>query len=152
MNAYVADYKRELLEALIRERVSDWAQIERGLSRVRSDFLPNPNEFAQSCRVQPEDLGLPSLDESFHQAVTRNTSKHPAVIFALRQTDSWALQRMPEADARKVWAKLWGKTVEHVIAGGELPQPMVQIEDMPRPKASRETAMAAMGSLRGMFA
>lgn len=57
INSYVADYKRELLEALVREGVSDMAQIERGIAAIASDFLPNPNKFAKDCKGNGEITG-----------------------------------------------------------------------------------------------
>lgn len=57
INGYVADYKRELLAALVREGVSDWAQIERGMASIASDFLPNPNKFARECKGAGEITG-----------------------------------------------------------------------------------------------
>lgn len=57
INGYVADYKRELLDALVREGVSDWEQIERGIASIASDFLPNPNKFARECKGGGEITG-----------------------------------------------------------------------------------------------
>lgn len=57
INSYVADYKRELLEALVREGVSDMAQIERGIGAIASDFLPNPNKFSRDCKGSGEITG-----------------------------------------------------------------------------------------------
>lgn len=57
INAYVADYKRELLQALVRNQVTDWAQVERGIAAIASDFLPNPNRFAEDCKGRNEITG-----------------------------------------------------------------------------------------------
>lgn len=57
INSYVNDYRRELLEALVREGVSDMAQIERGIAAINSDFLPNPNKFARDCMGNGEITG-----------------------------------------------------------------------------------------------
>lgn len=57
INGYVADYKRELLDALVREGVSDLAQVERGIAAINSDFLPNPNKFARDCKGGGEITG-----------------------------------------------------------------------------------------------
>jgi len=152
VNAYAADYKRELLEALVRERVSDLRQIERGLAGVTSDFLPNPSKFARSCLPSPEELGIPSESEAFQQAIGNATVKHPAVVFTLRKTDSWALKRAPADEAKRQWRDLWTATVRHVVDGGELPAKTLQIEDKPKPKASKDTAISAMDNLKGLFA
>lgn len=54
---YVNEYKRVLLEALVREGVSDVSQIRRGIAAIKSDFLPNPDRFAHDCKGGGEITG-----------------------------------------------------------------------------------------------
>ncbi|PCI54198.1 MAG: hypothetical protein COB36_10940 [Alphaproteobacteria bacterium] len=54
---YVADYKRQLLEALMREGVKEWGQVQRGLDATTSAFLPNVNDFAKQCMGGNEITG-----------------------------------------------------------------------------------------------
>jgi hypothetical protein len=53
----VADYKRQLLEALIREGVTKWEQVQKGLDGTTSAFLPNVNDFAKQCMGGDEMTG-----------------------------------------------------------------------------------------------
>lgn len=57
VDAYVSDYKRQLLEALIREGVTKWEQVQKGLAATTSPFLPNPNDFAKLCMGNGEITG-----------------------------------------------------------------------------------------------
>lgn len=51
------EYKRTLLEALMREKVSKWEQVEKGLAEIDSPFLPNPNKFAKDCKGSGQITG-----------------------------------------------------------------------------------------------
>ena len=55
--AYVGSYKAALLESLIRGGVVRWDQIETGLNRIKSDFLPNPDKFVDLCLKTDEITG-----------------------------------------------------------------------------------------------
>ena len=57
IQGYVNEYKRALLEALVREGVNDWGQVKRGLAAIASPFLPNPNQFAKDCKGGNEITG-----------------------------------------------------------------------------------------------
>jgi len=57
VQSYVNEYKRTLLEALVREGVHDWNQVKRGLASIKSPFLPNPNDFAANCAGTGEITG-----------------------------------------------------------------------------------------------
>lgn len=57
VNSYTADYKRQLLEALMREGVTKWEQVQKGLDATTSAFLPNVNDFAKLCMGNGEMTG-----------------------------------------------------------------------------------------------
>ena len=99
-------------------------QIRGGLTKMVKDpqfksWPPNALEFRALCLPSEADLGLPTADEAFAQAVGNRPGqqKHPAVIHALRQIDSYALRLADEATARKIWAEAWSSTVGQVAGG-----------------------------------
>jgi hypothetical protein len=131
--------------------------VQNGISRTcreyeRGDFPPNPLDFRLLCMPTNEDLGLPSDDDAFNQAVGNASEKHPSVIHTLRNMgdEVYKLRRSESGKAEKIFKKHWDKTVEHVMAGGELPEVEKQVEDKPV-KASTETAAEGMTALRGLF-
>lgn len=131
--------------------------IRLGLGRMATerryaDWPPAALEFRALCLPTAEDMGLPTEAEALAQAVGNRTAKHPAVIHTLREhIDGHNLRRMTEMDARRAWAKAWAATVDYVASGGDLPEPVAEIEDKPV-RASRETAVGALSGLRGMLA
>lgn len=93
-------------------------------------FVPTLAEFIELCLPQGEDFGLPTVDEAFKQAVMRQTDKHPAVVYCLRQmTDVVKFRESPTKEAEKIFNEAWAKTVQHVANGGELPEREKQIEN-----------------------
>lgn len=106
---------------------------------------PTALEFRALCIPSGEDIGFPSLDEAFQQAVGNRTEKHPAVIHTLRHLDRYALRRMPGADAQRAFAKAWQKTIDDIAAGGELPAAPIGLSDdtVAKPKRERTPEEAA---------
>ena len=110
------------------------SMISKGLSKMIADprfetFPPKPPQFRRLCLPAAEDLGLPGDEQAFRQAVGIDSTKHPAVIYALRTIDSHRLRTESAAVARAMFAAAWAKTIEHVSAGGALPAPEKQITE-----------------------
>jgi hypothetical protein len=117
---------------------------------------PTALEFRALCIPSGEDIGLPSLDEAFQQAIGNRTEKHPAVVHTLRHLDSYALRRMPGADAQRAFARAWQKTIGEIAAGGELPAAPIGLSDdtVAKPKRHRtpEEAARCSAMLAGILA
>ena len=50
LDSYANEYKRILLEGLVRERINDMEKIKVALEQVDTDFLPNPERFIKLCK------------------------------------------------------------------------------------------------------
>ena len=132
-------------------------QVKHGLARIAEDpvawkWPPNLMEFRVLCLPTSEDFNLPSEDDAFSQAVGSASDKHPSVVMTLRDMgdEVYKFRRAESEKARRIFKKHWDKTVEHVMAGGELPEVEKQVEDKPV-KASAEVAESNLGGIRGMF-
>jgi hypothetical protein len=99
-----------------------------------------------------EDLGLPTAEEAYQQAVGNRTTKHGAVIYALRRLDSFALRQAREAEARRMFAAAWEAAITHRLAGGEFPDPVAELDHKRPVKAEPSTAEPHLSALKGMFA
>lgn len=161
-NEWATVYKRELMESLVRIGVRTERELRLGLARLKarkSDFLPNPDVFAELCLPDDDDLGLPSADTAYRMAVDWSrlsaADRHPAVLATLRQLDTWAWRRLDEQTARKQFAAAWQKTVDRVRAEGDgwLPDVPQQLEHgmatapVPRDEA-RQALAGILGGLR----
>ena len=131
--------------------------IKQGLEKMAAkpaylDWPPSALAFRDLCLPTSEDLGLPSDDDAFNQAVGNASEKHPSVIHTLRNMgdEVYKLRRSESGKAEKIFKKHWDKTVEHVMAGGELPEVEKQVEDKPV-KASAEVAENSLNDLKEMF-
>jgi hypothetical protein len=154
--AWADAYKRELLESLVRAGVGTEAALRNGVARLKArkrDFLPNPDAFAELC-FDGEALGIPDSDAAYRMAVDwprlPEAERHPAVLAALRQLDSWQWRRLDEETARKRFHAVWGKVVDRVRAEGLdwLPALPPQLPYQPPGQAaSQEQARAALGGI-----
>ena len=110
-------------------------QIRDGLIKMVQDpqfksWPPNALEFRALCLPTESDLGLPSMDEAFNQAVgNRPGEKHPAVIYTLLKMDAFVLRRMPADAALKEFTPRWAETVRMVADGGEIPDRQAALPD-----------------------
>lgn len=128
-----------------------------GIERMKNtpkfaEWPPNALAFRALCIPRGEDLGFPSLDEAFQQAVGNRTEKHPAVVHTLRHLDSYALRRMPGADAHRAFARAWQKTIDEIAAGGELPAAPIGLADDTVAKPKRERSPEEIQRCASMLA
>lgn len=145
----------------------DWAtilagitpkMIGTGIERMKmiekfQEWPPNALAFRALCLPSEADLGLPTAEEAFAQAVGNRSgqSKHPAVIHTLRKIDSYSMRKAPADVARKLWNSAWKETVEHVAKGGELsvdlvalPPPVEEYDDTESPLRHSKAMKAAI--------
>ena len=127
-------------------------QIARGLERCcedKGEFPPSPVKFMTLCMPSGEDCGLPSEDEALLQATGGATIKCPAVVFTLRNMGNAAfdLRRADSKRAAAMFSPRWAATIQHVMAGGELPEPAPEI-DHQHTKADRAEGNSFLAEMR----
>ena len=135
-------------------------EIGNALAKLAKDprfetFPPTPLAFRSLCLATSEELGLLSEPEAFAQAVRHGSDtrpRAPEVVFTLRQMgdSAYMLKRAEAGKAERLFAKYWIKTVEHVMAGGELPQVEKMIEEV-AVKAPPEVMKKGIDDLMNMF-
>ena len=134
--------------------------VKRGLAKMVADakfktFPPNALEFRELCLPASEDLGLPSEADAYRMALNWSAlppkQRHPAVLAALREMDSWAFRRMPEVEARKTFKADWDKVVGRVRAEGHGWLPEITIGELPshssQPKDAKAMGRAVLANI-----
>lgn len=131
-------------------------QIRCGIERCTTEnefrkFPPNPMQFLTLCLPRGEDMGLPSEAEALRQATGSSTQKHPAVSYTLRNMgdDVFALRRADSKAAAAMFGPHWAATIKHVMAGGELPEPELEIEHKHQ-RADKETGNAILAEMKAL--
>lgn len=149
-----AGARREWALGLIDANCTTREQISRGMRKARQHaqpWLPSVGMFIEWCKADSAELGLPSEEQAYQQAIGNASAKHPAVIFTLRQmTDSYGFRMMPADKSKKLWANAWQQTINHVERGGKLPKPELQIEKKETP-AEREESLKHIENIRKML-
>lgn len=128
------------------------AQVRKGLDKAkRREYMPKPSELAKDCFPRGEDMGLPSEAEALRQATGSSTQKHPAVSFTLRNMgdDVFALRRADSKTAAAMFGPHWAATIKHVMSGGELPEPELEIEHKHQ-RADKETGNAILAEMKAL--
>jgi hypothetical protein len=132
--------------------------IKVGLERVGGDkafsiWPPRPLQFRFLCLPRGEDLGLPNYDEAYRQATGQSTRKHPAVVYAIGLlSDPFAFRKVRAAQVESMFQEVWRKTLEFVMAGGELPERKEEIEEVSiKADPDSETVIHARESISRLF-
>lgn len=122
--------KATWVKALIDAGITDIQQIARGVRKARlsdNDFFPSVGRFIAWCRVSPDDLGVPPVDQAWIEVgrhahhVLEHQWSHPAVYEAGRRT-GWFELRTGTA-TRKSFAEQYQAVVSEVATGAEFVLP-----------------------------
>lgn len=159
---YAKGYKRELLESLIASGVDDARLIERGLMTAKakgSDFLPNPGKFVEWCKIQPQDFGLPSVEQAYQEA-SRELGKHtmarkwthPAIYAAACACGTSYLKSESETKALPRFEGVYRDICERVMAGEQFQLPESErLEKQPDRPVPKAVAKGHLAKLKDLF-
>lgn len=99
----LAATKREWVFAFIDAEITTTEQLKKGLSKCRlapSPFIPSPGQFIEWCKVEPEDIGAPSIRFAYDEACTNSRAyetkknwSHPTVKHAAVAVGSMRLSQ-----------------------------------------------------------
>lgn len=159
VNLWAKDYKRELLDALIRHQVSDWRMVDRGLSSVTTPWLPNQDQFAEWCKLTHADFGMPDPVEAYVEACSQYSVptfkrkwSHPAVYAAAAKTGSMFLRSHTEKTALPTFKRNYQEFVEKVMAGEKLEIPESErLEKKPDRPLSKKENLSRLDGLKNLF-
>ena len=120
--------KKVWVKTLLEGKITTHEQIRIGMKRARAsgDFMPSAGKFADWCRVTASDMGLPSREDAFREAIGNLgvfiTAKwsHPAVFEAVKNTTCYTLKNSSEKNARAYFYYHYAVMVERVRRGERL--------------------------------
>ena len=119
--------------------------------RRADPWPPTLPEFLVLCTPTAEDLGLPTVDAAYREAVMADRDhiwSHPAVFVAARNAGSFKLRTLPEAKSGPLFERAYEIVVRRVLAGEQFTAPVPQaLDKLPTP-ARPETVQSALASMR----
>lgn len=110
--------KKEWFKALSESGTVTPEQFALGFKAAREKnlpFFPSPGMFIEWCKLTPESLGLPSVDEAYVN-VCRRRETHPAAILAAKST-RFERETLAEPEYRKVFTSAYMQIVERLMRG-----------------------------------
>ncbi|MAB24953.1 MAG: Replication protein P [Pseudomonadales bacterium] len=129
--------KQEWTKALVEAGVVHKEQIDRGkrVCRARTGkaaaFLPSLGEFVGWCQFEPEELGLPPLEQAYREAL-RNSHPasignekwtHKAVFHATLACGRHSLLTLPGQTSRLKFEKAYQQVQKQLMSGAVLSEP-----------------------------
>jgi hypothetical protein len=125
-------------------------QMARGLEgciNSGKEWPPSLTEFKMRA------LGIPSFSEVAADSARENARRMPFTIAVFQRMDPWSYRHAPETGAEKLLRRAYDDTVEAVMNGASLPDPLPEITHQPAaPKArTPEVARAAIDEILTML-
>ncbi|QJD58179.1 Replication protein P [Pseudomonas sp. gcc21] len=151
--------KAEWTQALLDAGITEWAMIERGLSRCRQepgDFIPSVGKFIERCWPTAAELGAPDAETAYWEA-QRNSHpsvagherwSHVAVFHAAIQCSRHSLLTLPAEVGRLKFAAAYAEVLKRVAQGEQLAEPAPALPRDVHRKGDPATARAALAGLR----
>lgn len=116
------------------------------------EWPPDAMEFRRLCKPSAEDLGLMPELEAYQQAIAhRRADRAPEVVFTMQAMGgSFDFGQKKSNEAEKQFLNWYSKTIEHVLNGGKLPKPVLEVEHKTLFTPKKE-GRAKMQSILAMF-
>jgi len=117
--------KKVWVKTLLEGKITSLSQIAVGMRRARAsgDFMPSAGKFAEWCRPTAEDLGLPSREAAYAEAIGNLgqiiTAKwsHAAVFEAVKITTCYTLKNSAERDSRALFYRNYAVMIDRLMHG-----------------------------------
>lgn len=132
---------REYAHQLIKNKVTT-KMLRVGLERLRKQsttmrWSPNPQQFAELCLTQPEDVGLPEVEEAIHQVTEARgrfkgqpyTFSHP-VVEMLNKQAGYQMYDMKRNDWYQLVKQTYALLTKQML-NGEVQLPEKALEHKP---------------------
>lgn len=103
-------------------------QIGVGIERSKAmpgDWWPTFQGFRELCMPRPEDIGLPTVEQAYLQAVNKDW-RHAIVWHAVQQIGPYEFHHQQEAKSRKLFSRVYGAMVARAISGERFVIPVVE--------------------------
>lgn len=131
--------------------------VANGLNKLvanASPYLPSAIEFRALCLPSDAEMGLIDKDAGYKEATSwkflAQEEKSGEVLYIFQNNligDSSTFYVMSIDKARKLFAEAWEKMRAFVLAGGDLPKPVIEIEEKTIP-VTKDEAVSLFAALR----
>lgn len=123
----INDYRQQLVKAFLENEITQMAQVELGLKRIRKEptnFLPSVGQFIGWCVPTPEAIGCPDSTDAYKEACryrySKKTLSHPCIAYALAKISMYELSNKSEKQTKPRFEKLYQQAVELFYYGDPL--------------------------------
>ncbi|MCE2029267.1 replication protein P [Sessilibacter corallicola] len=162
----LAGYKKEFILAVVQNKITTREMLDIGIARAREDskknpFMPPPHKFADWCRTQPEDIGLPSSLKAYRIASTESGKRadirewsNPVIYVTAREVGFFDLANEQESKIFKYFQEVYADNCKKALQGYEFEIPKTQrVEHKPITTAQRnkELALSELDSIRDLL-
>jgi len=152
--------KRSWYRAFNLVGLNNMALIERGLDKLRircgkeASFVPTSGQFIEMCKITPEEMGIPSLEEAYREAATqgRSTWSHPIVYYAWYNSGPFEMKTLPRSQNFPIFERNYQILLRKMLNGEELPEIPKAIEHKREEKPVEQTPERARAHLAALKA
>lgn len=154
--------KRSWYRAFNLAGLTSMTLIERGLDKLRlrcgkeASFVPTSGQFIEMCKITPEEMGIPSLEEAYREAATQVHSSwsHPIVYHAWNNSGSFEMRVLPRSQNFPIFERNYQILLKKMLNGEDLPVIPKAIEHKSEEKpveVTPERARAGLVALKALL-
>lgn len=159
--------KKNWIKALMATNIHSGEQLRHGLQKCRlstSPFAPSVGQFIQWCLPEPQDLGLPNVDEAYALSISINRQfsdykptcqkTFAAIRHTIEKIGSMNYRSMPAEASRKAFERFYSESCTKVINDGfaaltEAPVAKLELDDkQKRQDSSIQARLDAIEAIR----
>lgn len=125
----IGDCKRQWLSAFKENNITSIDRVKRGMVKVRArqlPFLPSPGEFIAFCKLDPIDVGAPSIDDAYKEAIKNaypdgleKRWTHDCVRYAYQRSGAFEMRTEPKSKTQPLFERHYLDAIER-FANGEI--------------------------------
>ena len=107
--------KREWVNSFKRANITSLERIKRGIERLtdsEKSFIPSPGEFIALCKIGPEDIGAPHVEQAYKEACEKSHPcygdkkwSHEVVKMAYLASDPYLLRTQQSNKIKPIFEK-----------------------------------------------
>lgn len=162
----LAGYKKEFILAVVQNKITTRQMLDIGIARAREDskknpFMPAPHRFADWCRTQPEDIGLPSALKAYRIASAECGKRsdirnwdNPVIYVTAKEVGFFDLANEQESKIFKYFQEVYADNCKKALQGYDFDIPKAQrIEHKTatRVQRNKDLALAEIDSIKRML-
>lgn len=158
-NAEIEKRARQIwLEALIKNQIHNWQHVKKGISKIKTSFIPSIEDFISFCKPSINDLNIPTVQEAYKEACNnahpqaKKKWSHAIVFNAALNTGYDKLNNLSLKESYPIFAHNYEVLVNRMMKNEPLGREiLVAIPEKIEPPSTKETGKEWLSKVKDLL-